>query len=329
MYTLRFPFRLADGKNLGKLETPIEVEAGDLRLGLKFQSPYYVLTVTGFESEDRAMACLDPLLAGLFWAMLNDSLPFRAETELDDVYYPDDPELAATNLRQDMGLDIGGRVDGVIQGNRPAVYASELRMITMTAGDVSVEVGISPSNILASVREGILEIPSSALENERLTLALELYRSHFYEHSPAAKFITLVMTLESLALPTQKHAVALELLEDWKRQLNETRSRFEVDTDEYFALESLERELLFRREASIRSQIRTLVQAALEQAGAPDAEQFARRAVRIYDVRGALVHDGNVDPTELHHALRDANEIVTAVLKSILRASGMAGKGLG
>lgn len=54
----------------------------------------------------------------------------------------------------------------------------------------------------------------------------------------------------------------------------------------------LERELLFRREASLRSQIRKLVVDALVIAGNPDPQEVGRRAVKVYDKRSTLVHQG-------------------------------------
>jgi hypothetical protein len=145
---------------------------------------------------------------------------------------------------------------------------------------------------------------------------LELFRSHFFERSSEARLITLVMALESLAPSWEKHPVAIELLAGWRTELIEHRDMMVQGSDEYDALVALERELLVRREASLTSQIRTLVRDTLKEVGFSDAEERARRAVQVYDTRSRLVHNGRVDAVELHDALRDAKRLASDVLRA-------------
>jgi hypothetical protein len=127
------------------------------------------------------------------------------------------------------------------------------------------------------------------------------------------------MALETLTSSRPKHRAAQELLNQWQLQVGERKQQLPVASDEYEALESLERELLFRREASLRSQIRTLVHDTLEADGNPNANQLAGRAVKVYDSRSTLVHEGVLQTDELRTAEQDAREIVVMVLKSKLR----------
>jgi hypothetical protein len=95
------------------------------------------------------------------------------------------------------------------------------------------------------------------------------------------------------------------------------------DSDDSASLKSLRRELLFRREDSIRQQIRRLVFTTLQDNGDKDAATVARTAVKVYDLRSRLVHDGKLESQELSKATNDAKSIVERVLRGrfVRRAS--------
>jgi hypothetical protein len=318
-YTLRFPFQLASGQELSGLDQPIEHKVGDLTVRFNRQGTYYFLVVQGFDAEESAKAYLNSLWTGLMWVLLNRGLAFNAVLEFDKVTYAN-PLKAAENLSKTFGLAVEGPLDGLVNGNLPAVYPSNKHIGAMTAGTISITTSISSEQFLSLLIEGTL-IPNSliARSNSKLRIALELYSAYFSERSSNARLLTLVMALETLTSSQPKHKVAQELLNQWQLQVGERKQQLPVDSDEYEALESLERELLFRREASLRSQIRTLVQDTLEAEGNPNTYQLARRAVKVYDSRSTLVHEGVLPTDELRTAEQDAREIVVMVLKSKLR----------
>jgi hypothetical protein len=128
----------------------------------------------------------------------------------------------------------------------------------------------------------------------------------------------MIMALETLTENRSKHQVALELIEKWRETVENQKRSYPSGSEEYEALDALERELLFRREASLRSQIRTLVHDTLSLNGNPHAMQWASRAVKVYDSRSRLVHEGKLPRNELLTAEREAKEIVVAVLKAKL-----------
>lgn len=84
-------------------------------------------------------------------------------------------------------------------------------------------------------------------------------------------------------------------------------------------LDSVARELVFRTENSIRNQIRVLVKATLSQAGDADADLVAGKALKVYDRRSALVHEGTLDPLMLSDAFSEAKLIVERVLRARFR----------
>jgi len=48
---------------------------------------------------------------------------------------------------------------------------------------------------------------------------------------------------------------------------------------------------------------------------------YSKRAVKLYDIRSTLIHDGNIDSKILEEALMDAREMVLLILKSKLKTS--------
>ena len=133
---------------------------------------------------------------------------------------------------------------------------------------------------------------------EKLRVALELYAAHFTEQQVRVRFLLLVIAIESLAKPTAKHQVAIDLLGRWRQELETEVSRFDPSSEEFHSLEALSRELVFRSEDSVRSQIRKLF-ASLPGVGAAESAELQHRALRVYDKRSTLVHDGYLPAEEL------------------------------
>lgn len=87
-------------------------------------------------------------------------------------------------------------------------------------------------------------------------------------------------------------------------------------SDEYEALDSLRREMIFRRERSIRSRIRKHTFDVVAGVHKDHAQQAADMAVHAYDLRGSLVHTGSLTPAELSnghtHALKALRMLLLA-----------------
>lgn len=89
------------------------------------------------------------------------------------------------------------------------------------------------------------------------------------------------------------------------------------NSEDALALAALKREICFRRDDSIRSQVRKLVLSTLDDES--DAADVAREALRLYDLRSILVHDGFVDARQLSEATDRARTLVHRVLLSRFR----------
>jgi hypothetical protein len=309
MYTLRFPFSLPSGREIRVTEESGEID--DLTFSLKKQDRFYVFTINGFPTEDTAKHYINNVWAGLMWVLVHRGLPPDAAFELGKVVYTEDPNQAARNL----GLK--GPVDGFIDGAWPAVYPTNKRLRTETAGQIASLQTYSAGDVLNFFREGVV-FPESAkvIDDAKLRVALELLGAYFTEASANARFLTLVMALEALATGTPRTQLVLDMQNKWIKEVEELQKTASPDSADAVSLEALRNDLQSRRENSIGRQIRTLVLTTLQANGDEDAEAMAKKAGRVYSHRGTLVHEGKLEPQVLSKATSDAKNIVERVLRA-------------
>jgi hypothetical protein len=297
-------------------------ELDGLAFLLKKQDRFYVFTIDGFPTEDTAKHYINNVWVGLMWVLLHRGLPPEAIFEPGKVVYPDDPYQAARNY------GFKKPIDAFLDGGQPAVYPTEKRICTETAGQITPLQTYGVDDVLNFFREGVA-FPESAevIHDAKLRVALELWGAYFTEVSANARFLTLVMALETLATGTPRTPLVLGLLDKWKQEAEELRNSVEPESDDAHSLEAVSRELLFRREDSIRRQIRMLVATTLQVNGDADASEMARSAVRVYDLRSTLVHEGKLEPQVLSKATADAKHIAERVLRArFVQKAACAGK---
>lgn len=323
-YTLRFPFQFGIGIDFPNLTKSLERNLGELSFSLFRQNYFYVLEIKGFKSENSAKDYLMRLWAGMAWVSLNKCIPFSAKTELGEITYAPDPQIAAENLSRSFGMSIKGAVDGLAGGDQdPIVFPSvkKIRTISFSASGSSSS-PLSFDDIYPILIQGI-EAPVSfdIMLDSKLKLAIELYSAHYYEHTTNTKFLTLIMALECFFpnKPESKSGVALELLNDWKTEIEDKKSKLQPDDEEYISLEDLKRELHFMKEKSKRGLIRSLVFETLQAVNNPQAQEFAKEAVGLYDKRSKLVHKGKLPPKDLDNAEKEAKQLVEMILKAKFR----------
>ncbi len=174
--------------------------------------------------------------------------------------------------------------------------------------------------------QGVVDQYSRVFSNEvsesqraKLRIALNLYASHFFERSASLRFLTLVMALEALATPTRRSQLVIGLFDQWERQVNDTKLGMQPDSEEAQELEALSHNFLHQREDSIGNQIRHLIFDAATTLGGVDASALSRRAMKVYNQRSRLIHDGVLPAGDLNKAEQDAKELLELVLKAKCR----------
>lgn len=159
----------------------------------------------------------------------------------------------------------------------------------------------------------------AAQDCERLRTALELYGSHFREREARVRFLLLVMALESLATPSDKDPVALQLIGQWQGQLQTEMVQHDSSSPEFRTLDALKGGLLSLRNNSIGSQIRELVSSCARPNDAEETRELVKRAMKVYGLRSTLVHTGHLSSTETKQGESDAREVLEFVLQALTR----------
>ena len=168
---------------------------------------------------------------------------------------------------------------------------------------------------LANVASILLDSP----HGEKLRVALELYAAHFTEQQARVRFLLLVIAMESLAQSSTKHQVAMDLLHRWQGELHTERQKHLPSSEQFRSLDALSRELSFRAEDSIRTQVRKLF-ANLPDISTASSIDLQHRALRIYDKRSTLVHDGHLPAEELAALEVQARDLLETVFAHAIAA---------
>jgi len=313
VYTVRIPFLVPSATPIG--EQTASYIRGSFIFTLQWEGRYHVFSATGFQSEDEASSFLATAQSAFSWLLLHKGIATEANLSPQSIKYYSDPIEAGVNLARSFGGTDLEPVDAIIDGSRAAIFETHRSIRRITGFPGGVDNTTSSDQALSAMVEGA-SLPQSrrAAENQKLGIALALYNAYFTEQSAKAKFLALIMSLESLATATLKSSLAIELITKWGLELEYHKNNLPPLSEDAASLEARQRELLFRREDSVRSQIRKLVLSTLQ----PDidAPDRARDAVRLYDIRSKLVHEGTVDSHKLDVALLEAKTLVNRTLRA-------------
>lgn len=324
MFTVRIPFTVPPGTRISEQATTLTTK--QFTSTLSYDGHHHILTVENLPTEIEARAFLTRAHAAFAWLLLQKGIAAQPALDPQQIRYFDDPEQAGQNISWSFGGAKFGSVDTIIDGAQAAVYPTAKVVKMGTAYPVDVFTTIPTGAALQMILDGA-GFPSSALfvADPKLGVALSLYGAYFTEASAKARFLTLVMALESIATATLKPPSVLSLLARWEQELGATLEALSPVSEDAHALKALRRELFFRKEDSLRSQIRKLVQNVLSPAA--DADARARDAVELYDIRSTLVHEGTIDENVLDQATTKAKALVHRTLlarfSAVVQSGGM------
>ena len=260
-YILRFPFKPLHW--VAGLDDAYTFVVDNLQYSLSAEHPYLVIRVQPFSSEQEALAFIPRLWGALAWISVELRTGFIAEMQPDSVTYVDDPLAAAQNLEKSLDILNTGPVHGTVNGHLPVAIPLEKNIRAWKMGEITATVTY-PVNMYALPLSKALGRSSvgGLYSDEKLRTAIELLSDSQRENSLRSKFLTCITALEVLANPVLKHEIAQRLLSQLNEMIQEQMSVYQSDTDEHHALVSLQRELVFRREASLRSSIRRLARSS-------------------------------------------------------------------
>lgn len=314
-FVLRFPFRPQCA--IAGIDDSAYFAIGTLNARLRNRSPYAVLEIHNFETAQAAYDFISVVWAALRWVLITGNLNTTCEFLPREPAWAEEPDRAAHNLSASFGLPITGPIHGICEEGWPTVYEEGKSLRFIGLGDVAVAVTTPVDLFLSNLKYGLERPRSSSLINDpRFRLASDLFSAFHFEPSPPTRLISLGMSLEVLAEPETKHLEALSLLEKWQVELAGRKTEVEGNDDAVHALESLERELMFRKEASIRSRIRRTAMKLGNYFGLDQAVLLAQDAIATYDDRSALIHNGTLDEPRLSQTVEKGRDTVCRLLQA-------------
>jgi hypothetical protein len=316
-YTLRVSVRMLEKESILGLDSEPSITIGAIRITVKQHGPYLVLQAENFDSESNAEAFLPHIKRGLWNIAIEHNIAFSSYSERRDITRPENPEVAARNLAKSFGMIVTEPVQpvhGLTEEEGYTIFPTNENIRFLSLGDCTGHVSQAWEAVEKTLRESLQKSKSGVdkLDNA-LSIAIDLYLSHFYEASIRARFLTLMMALEVLAPVTEKHPEVVKILADFQKAI-ETQISNTTNLETLDALEALRREINFRKETSIRRRVRSLVlnEAPLDESS---RRNLAKKIVAAYDLRGTVVHTGAID----QQILSEANDTVLQTVKLILR----------
>lgn len=314
-YTLRVSVRLLGQSPIIGIDQPVETQFDGIPAVLVMQHQHLIMRVSGFADQDEAERFLPRVKAGLWNIALVNNLAFVPEFRRCEITFADDPVQTGKNIAKSFDVQDAEPIHGLSEEGGYAIFRTDQNVKFMGIGSISVSQSWAFECVYPALLEGVAAADSSAVDDPKLVTAMALYLSQFFESSLKARLLTLTMVLEVLAPEMPKHRTAVQLLQQLTADID-SRLGCCRDEDEQFALESLKRELDFRKETSIRRRVRELVNTS---SGLPaDRKSIAREVVRAYDLRGQLVHTGAANEVEIYKAFDTVFDVVKAILRGKL-----------
>ncbi len=309
--------RVQDSRPIAGLDEQYLMSMDGVSISAKMQPPTLFITASGFCTEPEARQYLPRLKCGLWSAALTDRLVFKPSFEEIKVIRPKDPEAAAINL---FGKGDGPpAVDGCVQGEGYYVFQTGQTIGSFTGHAISATASSHWSTLEGAFLNGIkCEHAKDPSEDAKLSTALDLYLSSFYQSSGEASFITLVSVLEVLAPQRERPMAVVKAFKEFVADLK-CRQESAEDPEEKRAFQAAIDDAHWKKYESISQRIRELVRTTYD--GDPDQESHVKCVKEAYAVRSRLLHLGTVDPDKLAAATISVRKAVKAVLAKRLGLS--------
>lgn len=308
MYTLRIPFQLQPGRTLGSTGESSATSYRNYTVTLAQTGAGYALSVSGFPSSEAAAAFAPQVWTGLTGFMLEKSSAVSSHVDPEQVTYVDKPKGTLAESFEEVS---GRPLQGFADSDKASVFPTDKNIGFMGSGRPTIQITTPAQDALTTIAKGFdLENASELLADDRFRTAVDLYSAAYFEESPSARLLTMVMALEVLSPVSYKHDVALQLIDSWKADMDQILGQHSGDRDAAASLEALRRELLFRKEDSIRGRVRRFVLGSFDGDTATD---LSDKAISAYDARSLLLHEGALPRDRLARAVSDAETVLKAI----------------
>jgi hypothetical protein len=256
--------------------------------------------------------------------------PFRSESDAENYYPKIQSYLSWISLNCEIGIKFPKKVhkhrSDILASSDSDEYAYVINdgACKTTIHGFSLTVVVTPSaqNIISSFEESMnFNYPEKIQENNKLSLALELYSNYFFEGSGYAKFITLVNILEALApsLGDEKISTfSINKLNDLVIYAENQRDGYCNKSNEYSELDSLIKRIKGLENKATTTMLLNYIKRTVESNSDLGKPNEIKNAVDdAYHLRSRLLHGDKIDQLELGKHLGFLNSFVPKLLKTL------------
>ncbi|MCG2641430.1 MULTISPECIES: hypothetical protein [Bradyrhizobium] len=253
---------------------------------MRIEEPYAYLELQGIPAQ-LAAELLDRIRAIVPWAALR--LDFGILAAGGDLRVADGPKF---------------------DGQFATAYPAHLAPAPMRIGS-NHRTEEADARLFSALIEGAeLECLTGPSPQPELKLACEIFASVDFEASNNAQFLALISILEIMARPAPRPKPCLDIIEDAMVRMK-SEAETAMDPALRQALLDMHTGAVHWKSESIRSSVRRLAIDAARTLGDPDSGAVGKSAVRLYDKRSLVVHQG--ETASLSEA-RFARQLVREVL---------------
>ena len=314
-YRLQFPFQPQSA--IAGIDDPVIFRIDQIQARLFSRDRYAVLELSGFGTAEEASEHIPIVWAALRWVLIDRGINVTFDLQPNDIVWAEDPILAAKNLGKNWNVPDSGPVHGIAScDSSPIVFGDDQRISFFSCSGTAKTT--TPLQLFMAPLTNSLSQPGTKklIENSRFRIATDLYSAYYSENSSSSRLITLGMALEVLADPSSKHQAALQLIDRWKADIQSLKFELSTDPEAVFSLNSLERELLVRKETSIRSRIRDTANRLAPYLPADEQHKLTENAIATYDARSSLVHKGWMEDNKINELVEKGRKTVSLLLKA-------------
>ena len=209
-----------------------------------------------------------------------------------------------TSFERIVGIKLGEELYHQIALGRPMIGISN--KLEQYFADISAGAGLPNAELIVRSRP-------------KLKLGAELYSLSHFQTSESARFVTLCSSLEVLAPSPTNDPLLVNKIEEWQAETRALAGKSPRGSENREAFEALTARLDALKTRSHRKRVREYVLGVLTFDGDAEAAAIAKDVVRLYDLRGKVLHDGFL---ALDGSVTRLDEIMRKTLKAAFRHVG-------
>ena len=320
-YSINFPMVLSPDCNINVGNINSKQMIDGLKYTLKKHQHLYTLKIDSFNSAQDARSYLKRLSASLRWVSLKNKIGIKFPTEIHELKITNNPitvseQSSFYKIIRDNGWTA---IDGEYDVEKLTIIPEHKKLLCFESGRPSVIIGFNTESFFKNLEEGIL-FPSleKILGEKKLCLAIELYSAYQFEISTTAKFVKLITVIESLLPDLDIPEHVLPILDKAKQVLKDERKAAKTRGEDTEALDRLMSRLGGLKRQSIGSTMVYYMSDCLEEfPELGNSNQIITKLKRLYEIRSALLHDGEFEEAVLQTGVVLLSELVPKLLMKL------------